>query len=352
MPRLPFASPIGMALLAAATALALPACQSRDRGVSAPGPADMPYGEAPATQGSIVGTATYRERIRVPDARLHIQLIDNQLADTQAAVIAETRIDNASGPPYRFTLPFDPAKVRDGGRYGLHASLYDGDGRLWFVTDTRTPVTPGQEIAVELTMVRVSAEPGASTLPVDDDAVVHWQCGDLRVASRFEPSPATVQLWWSGRNATLPQAMAASGARYAEAGNEFWTKGDTARLTLAGTEARECTRSDVASPWYEAAQRGVAFRAVGNEPGWWLEVGSGATPTIRAELDYGERTLEATGRVTDGGFAGDAADGTAVTLSIRREPCSDGMSGEAFEAAADLRVGDRTFTGCGAYLQE
>ena len=352
MPRLPIASPIGMALLAAATALALPACQSRDRGVSAPGPEDMPYGEAPATQGSIVGTATYRERIRVPGAQLHVQLIDSQLADTQAAVIAETRIDDASGPPYRFTLPYDPARVRNGGRYGLHASLYDGDGRLWFVTDTRTPVTPGQEIAVELTMVRVSAEPGASTLPVDDDAVVHWQCGDLRVASRFEPSPATVQLWWSGHNATLPQAMAASGARYADAGIEFWTKGDTARLTLAGNEARECTRSDVASPWYEAAQRGIAFRAVGNEPGWWLEVGSGATPTIRAELDYGERSVEARSRATAEGFAGEAADGSAVALSIRREPCSDGMSGEAFEAAAELRVGDRTYRGCGAYLQE
>ena len=350
MARFTIASPIGMGLLAAA--LALPACQSRDRGVSAPAPEDMPYGEAPAAQGSIVGTATYRERIRVPGAQLHVQLIDNQLADTQAAVIAETRIDDASGPPYRFTLPFDPAKVRDGGRYGLHASLYDGDGRLWFMTDTRTPVTPGQEIAVQLAMIRAAADAGPSATPPGDDAVVHWQCGDLRVASRFEPSPATVQLWWSGRNATLPQGMAASGARYAEAGLEFWTKGDTARLRLAGDDARECTRSDVVSPWYEATRRGIAFRAMGNEPGWWVEVGSGAMPTIRAELDYGERSVEATGRVTDDGFAGEAADGAAVALSIRREPCSDGMSGETFEAAAELRVGDRTYRGCGAYLQE
>ena len=352
MARLSVASPVGMALLAAATAVALPACQSRDRGVSAPGPADMPYGEAPATQGSIVGTATYRERIRVPDARLLVQLIDHQLADTQAAVIAETRIDDASGPPYRFTLPYDPGKVRDGGRYGLHASLYDGDGRLWFVTDTRTPVTPGQEIAVELPMVRASAAPGASASPVGGDAVMHWQCGDLRVASRFDASPAAVQLWWSGRSATLPQATAASGTRYAGAGHEFWSKGDTARLTLAGGEALDCARTDVASPWFGAAQRGIAFRAMGNEPGWWVEVGGGATPVIRADLDYGERRVEASGRATGDGFAGEAADGTAVALSIRREPCSDGMSGEAFEAAAELRVGDRTLTGCGAYLQE
>ena len=352
MARLPVASPIGPALLAAAMAFALPACQSRNPGISAPAPEDTPYGGAPAAQGSIVGTATYRERILVSGAHLQVQLIDNRLADTPAAVIAEIRIDNASGPPYRFTLPYDPAKVRDGDRYGLHASLYDGDGRLQFVTDTRTPVTPGQDIAVELPMVRASARSDAASTPAGDEAAVHWQCGDLRVTGRFAPSPASVHLWWSGRSAVLPQAMAASGARYADADMEFWTKGDTARLTLSGDEARECTRSGVASPWYEASQRGIAFRAMGNEPGWWVEVGGGTTPTIRAELDYGERRVEARGRATEDGFAGEATDGSAVILSIRREPCSDGMSGEAFEAGAELRIRDRTFTGCGAYLQE
>ncbi len=236
MARLHVASPIGMALLAVASVLALSACPSRDRGISAPAPEDMPYGDTSGASGN--------------------------------------------------------------------------------------------------------------------DAVMHWQCGDLRVSSRFDPSPAAVQLWWSGRNATLPQAMAASGARYAGAGHQFWSKGDTARLTLAGGEARDCARTDVASPWFDAARRGIAFRAAGNEPGWWVEVDGGAAPTIRAELDYGERRIGAMGRATDDGFAGETADGTAVALSIRREPCSDGMSGEAFEATAELRVGERMFTGCGAYLAE
>ena len=51
MARLPVASPIGPALLAAAMAFALPACQSRDPGISAPAPEDTPYGGAPAAQG-------------------------------------------------------------------------------------------------------------------------------------------------------------------------------------------------------------------------------------------------------------------------------------------------------------
>ena len=48
--------------------------------------------------------------------------------------------------------------------------------------------------------------------------------------------------------------------------------------------------------------------------------------------------------------AGKLADGTDVVLRTRREPCRDGMSGEAFETRAELTVGDKVYSGCGAYL--
>ena len=51
-------------------------------------------------------------------------------------------------------------------------------------------------------------------------------------------------------------------------------------------------------------------------------------------------------------FTGTAADGTPVVLEIDRTRCHDGMSGEAFEAAATLTVGDRSYQGCGAFLFE
>ena len=38
------------------------------------------------------------------------------------------------------------------------------------------------------------------------------------------------------------------------------------------------------------------------------------------------------------------------TLSIMREACRDGMSGEAFEATVQLLVGSKTYRGCGAFL--
>lgn len=68
-----------------------------------------------------------------------------------------------------------------------------------------------------------------------------WQCGDQRVAARFDNTAGTVTITHERGELVLPQATSASGARYADAnGNEFWNKGAGASLTLSGTEARQC----------------------------------------------------------------------------------------------------------------
>ena len=88
--------------------------------------------------------ARFPERIKMaPGADFTVQLIDDQLADTPAAVIASDTYEDVAGPPYDFALAYDPAKVRPGGRYGLSAQLRGADGALLFTTDTRVPVTPG-----------------------------------------------------------------------------------------------------------------------------------------------------------------------------------------------------------------
>jgi uncharacterized lipoprotein YbaY len=138
----------GVLLLAGALALA--GCQSRPTG-SAPAP-------AADAQPAVHGQASYRERIAAPPgAILTVQLIDNQRADTPDAVIAVVQVAAANGPPFAFALPYEAGKLRANGSYGLHASLRDAEGALWFVTDTRTPVEPGSGDPVELRMVRVSS---------------------------------------------------------------------------------------------------------------------------------------------------------------------------------------------------
>lgn len=261
-------------ICALASGLSLSACQP---GSKPDGDASPRQPSAATTQAVIRGRATYFERVKMPPgADLVVQLVDQQLAETPQPVIASLQLDDVAGPPYAFALPYDPAKLRANGSYGLHASLHGPDGALWFVTDARVPVMPGNNDVVELRMVRVPGE---------------------------------------------------------------------------GETASPATRS----PWDEAKARGVAFRGVGNEPGWFVEVDQGGAPALRATLDYGERRLEvakATPLGSTPDFAGKTADGITVMLRIQRESCSDGMSDERYPASVELTVGEQRYRGCGRFLLE
>ena len=115
-----------------------------------------------------------------------------------------------------------------------------------------------------------------------------------------------------------------------------------AQAGAEGTAERAPTTGDTAA----------VFRATGNEPGWSVDVAAGNAPAMRVELDYGQ-TRYAVDRATHGadGWAGAAADGTPVKLSVQRVPCQDDMSGARFDAKVMLTVGTRQLHGCGQFLQ-
>ncbi|MDI9240133.1 YbaY family lipoprotein [Lysobacter sp. LF1] len=352
--NLPVRSPSSRRLVLLAATLALAACQPRtatDVHVESIAESTAPA-SPPATQGAhaITGTAAYRERIKMPPGgSLRVQLLDNLLADTPNAMIADKTFKDVAGPPYAFSLPFDPARLRPNGQYGLHASLSGPDGELWFVSDTRVPVDPERNLPVEILMVRVPG-PGEATAA----NATHWQCGDTRVSATFDPKSESATLSVNGRRLTLPLVRSASGARYAdEQGNEFWTKGESGTLALVGEEKSQCTPAEGPSPWDAARARNIAFRAVGNEPGWLVEVGHGETPPLHAQLDFGARNIDIaqTQPIKDGlGFTGQTANGTQVELHIENTRCQDPMSGAVFEASARLSAGGKTYHGCGAFL--
>lgn len=186
---------------------------------------------------------------------------------------------------------------------------------------------------------------------------INFQCSDLAVGATFEDNGQTVRLSYSGQRLELPGISAASGARYAdEAGNQFWSRGqDEATLTLTGQERRECVRSDRPSPWDVAADNGVSFRAVGQEPGWLVELQRSDTDdgaaSLTAHLDYGQRLLEVSDLESEAdSWRGTAADGTSVELTVQERDCADAMSGERFRASATLVVGGQQYEGCGAWL--
>ena len=314
---------------------------------------------APSGDNVIRGRGTYLERIKIPPgADFTVQLMDNQLADTQRAVIASTTLENVAGPPYSFALPYDPAKLRPGGQYGLHAMLRGVDGQVLFVTDARVPVVPGDGRMIEFRMVRASA--GDAPHPAPRINRTTWTCGGMTFEAAFDVTNERVDLALPGGAVSLPLAQSASGARYADhLGNEFWTKGGQATLAQAGGRKVDCVLAsapaETNSPWAQAKARGMAFRGIGTEPGWMVEVGAGETPALHAELDYGERKVDvARAQMLSGllGYAGTSTTGAPVRLLLERKACSDGMSDEAYPVEARLEVGDKAYTGCGRFLGE
>src|SRR5262249_39766532 len=84
---------------------------------------------------------------------------------------------------------------------------------------------------------RSRARPAAAAAPATIDALFTCDAGKTIKASFASTPLAHVKLVLSdGRDLTLPQAMSASGARYASDRDTvvFWTKGDTATLDESG----------------------------------------------------------------------------------------------------------------------
>jgi putative lipoprotein len=92
-------------------------------------------GEVETLEGSI----WYRERIALPpSAEIRVLLEDVARMDVPADVIASTRIDPQGGPPWAFSLAFDPEQLQERGRYVVRVRIEDA-GRLLFINTESTP---------------------------------------------------------------------------------------------------------------------------------------------------------------------------------------------------------------------
>jgi len=111
-------------------------------------------------------------------------------------------------------------------------------------------------------------------------------------------------------------------------------------------EQDESVISDV---WHKAKLRGVAFRAIGQEPGWLLEITNGSE--ILLETDYGQQRSSMPyvepivfQEERRSQFVLEEFD---TLIEIRGERCTDSMSGEEFESSVTVVIADETLQGCG-----
>jgi putative lipoprotein len=161
-----------------------------------------------------------------------------------------------------------------------------------------------------------------------------------------------VWLFLQDGEVTLPAVSAASGAKYANATTTFWAKGDEALLETPQGAHKGCATHPSSGTWKEGRDRGVTFRATGNEPGWVVEIGEGGETTL--STDYGESrhrfSTPEPERAGDRLLYESTSESANIAIEIERKPCRDGMSGFPFQATVEVRVEGKSYRGCGNWI--
>jgi putative lipoprotein len=177
-----------------------------------------------------------------------------------------------------------------------------------------------------------------------------YECADYEFVARL--GPGEMAIWLEDRYLILSQVRAASGVKYQEGDTEFWMKGEEASLLLDGQRFTGCQLNPARAPWEDARRRGVDFRAVGNEPGWNLEIQSGRQIVFVG--DYGmQRVLLADPgeqRVGDRRVLHAVDKGNDLRVEITEEACIDTMKGDSFPSTVLLHLNGVEYRGCGMDL--
>lgn len=179
-----------------------------------------------------------------------------------------------------------------------------------------------------------------------------FSCSDgFQFIARIERDMAW--LFLPDTTVSLSKTEMASGDTYGQEDYVFERQDGEASLQSRETTYDSCTNNVAAAIWEAAKLDGVSFRAVGNEPGWHLEI---KTEEILLVSNYGAQqrafgtpTVEADEETATSIYQASRGGDTLVVV-IKGEPCQDTMSGEAFETKVTVMLDETTLQGCGRAL--
>jgi heat shock protein HslJ/uncharacterized lipoprotein YbaY len=323
-------------LLLCGAGVALAGCAAPEPGIP---PASTGTPSAPLR---ITGQLSYLARIALPpDASVVVELRDVTAGD--GAVVAEQRTSlEGRQVPIPFEVTVDRARLSEGHRYQLRGAVLLRGRAGWASEPLAVDVTRGDLDVGELRLAPIEVRPFAS----------EFQCGETRVV--LWPEGEQLRMSAEGQEFRMQEQVSASGARYVAADDpatQFWNKGRMATLELRGKRYPECVQVG------GEAQRGTfvapgAYRAVGNEPFWRLDLDEG---TMRfntmdgGTLSGARPAAETSASGVRPAFARYSAslDGQPVVATIYEEVCADTMSGMPHPNRVVVSVSGREYRGCG-----
>lgn len=270
---------------------------------------------------SLDGALTYLTRDALP-AGVDIVIEARGLQDTP---LAETRFQSGGQQvpiPFSITLP-------DGVSATIRAAVVLDGQPLW-VSDAIVVAAGSAPVALgDVVMNRYQPMGFASTL----------RCGDTRLKVGFFEDRAVLET--DTDRLVLSQVIAASGAKFddpADPDTYYWSKGDTALVSLKGEVLPEC----VAVP----PEPEQPYRARGTEPFWSLTIVGGMVELIP---NIGQTPLRAKlprAALAGADFVFDMA-GQGMVVRLSETICHDLMSGTPFPQTVSVTMQDRTLDGCG-----
>ncbi len=268
----------------------------------------------------IAGSLTYLARIALPP-------------DAEVAVTARGAFETVLGAS-RFTadgkqvpLPFS-LTVPNGLSGQLDALIRIGGAPRWIIRDIAFDAS---DMPVDLGELRLDP-----TTPLA--FATQYDCNGRPVAFGILNDRAVLRV--DGRDFEMEEAVSASGARYVASDGsdtEFWSKGDTAMLTLEGQDMGQCIK---------AMPEPFLYRARGNEPGWHVRIGD---DTVDITADYSALSLTTPRpevQVSPGAYSF-AMPQIDARLTLQERLCHDDATGMPYPHIATLRLGERRLTGCG-----
>jgi membrane-bound inhibitor of C-type lysozyme/uncharacterized membrane protein len=178
-----------------------------------------------------------------------------------------------------------------------------------------------------------------------------YECGEYEFVARTGADQITLYL--PDGSLLLARQVSASGSRYSDGETSLWSKGNEARLELGPGRIRSCVLNRARAPWEEARLRGIDFRAVGQEPGWYLELQHDGQMLFVAQYGSQRVLMDTPDPVFEGGreIYRPVSQGHEMKLEIELRHCTDVMSGEIYDSQVSVYLDDNVYRGCGLALE-
>lgn len=197
----------------------------------------------------------------------------------------------------------------------------------------------------------VSKSESAQTETSTKAVTMMFECeNDLSFVARLEGQ--TLWAFLPQQTLALEPTRTASGAKYQKAADYVWLKGDNAMVNYQQTLYKNCVNNRQEAIWQDAKFRGVSFRAVGNEPGWLIEI----TPNVHVKYftNYGrfetvlpyKKPIE----TEQSSMFELTKNQNTLLFEIINKPCTDTMSGQKFASSVRGQFNGKAFSGCGRAL--